>query len=536
LEAAALAAGAATIAFLDTRALFQQVTAQSIRETGHVVVRVYCDDLKGTQEIMDEQLRSDAAVLFAAAVSSPTTRLEARPDPLVFLPNLRLAYGVKKREKGTAELLARANANGLIFREAGVQRVFGMDSPLRETMLACFASSCGFGPRVFAAWVVPPGAFAPDMKLNVGDPCAHFASGVEAPKRKETGFTTKELPRAPWWNRAWELRASEGEPVDPKDGYGLKAEVELQFATYAEALEKKLSNKSFCVLMEGFEGSMKKLKPNGPVQVRMAVEKIYEQCERMGAAGVLHGDIKDLNACFRTWNSMGGPESDWDNIEVRMIDFDAQYVKLVPFVPAEVLTLVNFAGYMAFLRCYNDGRQPTSVWVGAAEQKLRPLLVKINDKYGDPVAPFARAFLQLSSENLVDSSNGFWGAVVNVVDEMQNPMRSTEVRKNPNRSTQPFRAYGLKNDEFEAARAFLYFVKNYFTRPDCTFGFNRHAESLPPRTPTIAKILSYVLSGDMSRAVEIAPTPDAELAIRTPPPAPAAPAAPPGSPSIIEFS
>jgi hypothetical protein len=452
-------------------------------------------------------------------------------DPRAWLPDLRLAYGLKVKEGGMEKLLARSKANGLVLRTAKYQYdSYGIQRQLRELMLCGLAASRGCGPRVFAAWVAPENGFSFTPKMNVGDPHEHFGDGVTTPKYEPNtvedgeGISKLSWPKGPHWSQPW------GADYDPatervsnkgENGDAVRRVVPPQ--NFAEARDGRAKWRRMYVLMEGFQGTVDQLTVTAGIdQVKKATDAIWQQCERMGATGFLHGDLKGGNMVARTWREDGQPVTDatpWDQCEVRAIDFDPYYVKVCPFVPADVLTLINAAGMFSTMRCFD--RPNAMPIIKHADGRIKTLVKKINEKYPQDDAPFAAAFRALPVT--YSTSQG--------PDFMQRAKPGLGAR-NPHAGKPP--QFQMLNDEFEAARAFRKYVKNYLENRCMSAGYRN--DDAPEDTPALARLLSYIKHGSQRKVNKIVRDPARPEEMLYAPVAPATPAAeavvpPPGAAS-----
>ena len=108
------------------------------------------------------------------------------------------------------------------------------------------------------------------------------------------------------------------------------------------------------VLMESFSGDMNALSVPHKAQKRRAVTELFRVFDEMGKAGILHCDMKPGNMVQRTWldKNIDGDAYSWNQIHICPIDFDPFFVKITPWLPWEVLSLINSAQYFAFLSCW----------------------------------------------------------------------------------------------------------------------------------------------------------------------------------------
>lgn len=444
------------------------VDAQVIMQTSHLTLAYKPVTNAASQKLVEELTRELSRPagwvgMRVIKVSDPPRVLFA-PDVRFFLPDFRLAYGLEKTDPRVKEIHDDANKWGLIRRTAYFdgKSKDPIERPLREAMLSSLAAANGFGPRIFAQWIVPEDAGNYQMFMNTSEPCAHFADGVLEVNRldaTDSKFNKNCIPSDAWCEDSnWTLRSAQ----IPR---ALKMP-DLR----TKALQQRLGWRSTCTLMEGFEGDVSKLDMKSDSQYSLFVDAVYEQCERMGQAGVLHGDIKIENSVYRTLKT-DDAQPDWDNIHVRLIDFDPYFCKLVPFVPTEVLTLINFAMYMTSAAC----RRPRWKLSAFALKKVNYLIKRVSDMYNENESPFAIAFLALGPTY------------------RRYKLPVTMVEADGYEALPPNRLPGeyiLYNDEWEAARMFRYNVAHYFE--DGCGGAYKNKEINDKGVPMIARMLSFI--------------------------------------------
>ncbi len=424
------------------------------------------------QKLIEEltlELSRDASEWVGHKVTRVTDQPKAltAPDVRFFLPDFGLAYGLETGDPRIEEIHANANKWGLVLRKGYSEVDATFEGPLREAMLSSLAASNGFGPRIFAQWIVPEEAHNYQMYMNTNETCSHFSDGLFEATRLDANdkkFDKYCIPSQPWCKRKnWTLDHSIAE-----------TSALIMPSLHKTAYDNGLQWKSTCTLMEGFEGDVFHLTMEHRHQYQLFIDAVYEQCERMSQAGILHGDIKLGNSVYRTTKTDDAiPEmKSWDKIEIRFIDFDPYYCKLVPFVPTEVLTLVNFAMYMTSAACRHEDWHLSEY----ALPKVNELLENINNKYNKNESPFAVAFLALGPtyrrfkvpESIVEK-DGY------ETYQPDPPRRSNE--------------YILYNDEWEMARMFRYNVAHYFEN-GCG-GRYRNSKNYK-HLPMIARMLSFI--------------------------------------------
>jgi len=402
------------------------------------------------------------------------------PDISLFLPNLRLAYGLEDKSK-IKRICNDADEWGLVLRTAFVDTDSvshkTIEHALREVMLSSYAAANGFGPRIFAQWIVPEDAYHYEMRMNVGEICEHFADGMAEVERLDSisdGFSLDNysIPSEPWCEKAnW---TNSGTRYNP-----FRVPLSREGADNAGLEWRKA-----CTLMEGFEDNVRRLKTKQPFQDSLFMDALFEQCERMSQAGILHGDIKMENSVYRVWKHAPG-DKDWNKITVRFIDFDPYFCKLVPFIPSEVLTLINFSLYMTSVTCYHKVPETGLSWRKLALEKIRPLLKEINKKYGNDASPVASAFRALRPAfQMFEVPQTMVGA-----DGKENAIRQRFEE-----------GWILYNDEWEAARMFRWNVAHYF-ETSCGGKYTNPQGGV--RAPMIARLLSFIMDGDQYLAPHI---------------------------------
>ena len=425
-----------------------------------------------TQKLIEEltlELSRDASEWVGHKVTRVTDQPKAltAPDIRFFLPDFGLAYGLETGDPRIEEIHANANKWGLVRREAH-SSVGGLSHALREAMLSSLAAANGFGPRIFAQWIVPctkdEQAHHYQMYMNTNETCSHFSDGLFEAKRLDANdkwFDKYCIPSQPWCKKSnWTL-----------DDTIAETSALIMPPQYITAHDNNLQWKSTCMLMEGFEGDVTKLKMEYPHQYELFVDAAYEQCERMSQAGALHGDVKLGNSVYRTAKT---DESSgvWDKIEIRFIDFDPYFCKLVPFVPTEVLTLVNFAIYMTSAACLREDWDLSEY----ALPKVNKLLENISNKYSGNESPFAVAFLALGPTYFRHE----------VPDFLVKKNGYQEMAPYPDRKSADSI---LHNDEWEMARMFRYNVAHYFENK-CGGRYRNDMDNM--HLPMIARMLSFI--------------------------------------------
>ena len=405
------------------------------------------------------------------------------PDHFLFLPPTRIAYGVTLQQAGVEKMFAPTKQNGIIMRQAiyDSKDIYGMQRMIREIMLGALAAAGGFGPRIFAAYVIPEEAHVPKMRINPGDDNACFADPLYRPESKENdaGAQPHNAPASAFydnpmfiWNAAGISLRNSGR-INPKTLSG-------DFKTHKSDEWGKM-----VVVMESFAGDMSNMRASEPQKV-LIVAELWRCTEKMSASGFLHMDNKYLNMVQRTWRKDGtpvGPGNQWDQIEIKAIDFDPKFVKLCPWLPTEVLMLINISCFLAFDRCFHGGND----LYRKALPRLKILQANVNEKYPDGIAGAFRAILPRSSDDRKgpDKFNGVAG-----------------YGQNPRASRYDEKIFQMFNDEWEAARAFMYYIQNYFDTI-----FRNHSCIWPGKVPSGTSILAQILSAVRHGTVERAQRP-----------------------------
>ena len=453
-------------------------------------------DLKEFCEDVNKKLRfPEAWVGYPVKEVVSQAKIVSGPDISLFLPDLRLAYGLEDKNK-IKRICNDADKWGLVLRTAFVDKDDishkTTEHALREVMLSSYAAANGFGPRIFAQWIVPENAYHYEMRMNVGEICEHFADGMAEVERSWT-FGRYSIPLDPWCQNAnW---TNSGKRYDPFQVPSSRQEANI--SENGPNKKMPLEWRKACMLMEGFEDNVARLRTSEPEQDSLFMDALFEQCERMGQAGILHGDIKMENSVYRVWKHAPG-DTHWNRITVRFIDFDPFFCKLVPFIPSEVLTLINFTLYMTSVTCNYKVPKTGLSWRTNALEKIRPLLKEINKKYGNDASPVASAFRALRPTFYQDE----------VPQTMVGP--DGKEREYIYRGEAGWILY---NDEWEAARMFRWNVAHYFER-GCGGRYINAQGGV--RAPMIARLLSFITDRSQYLAPEIWKNDEDDGAFRLP--------------------
>ena len=424
-------------------------------------------------------------------------------DPFVFLPPVRTCYGQHHDSPGIDSMYAASKQNGLLMRVAQpsiIEPVLTMERPLRELTLSCMAASYGFGPRVFAAWVTPVGVKRFGLTMNPGDDNAVYAdpmyNGVPADNLSE--YEPWQRPQYPW------AIGTVGLPEDKamwsgSDVTQFRGEVPPMYANLPETLDeyeadwvptdqaRKASWARMNVLMESFQSSMRYLTLTNERQDVETAKALIAVTRRMSEAGFLHCNIKDENTVYRTWrkdNTEVTATSSWDQIEIRYIDFDPIYCKLVPWLDANTLFVVNLTCYMAFDIVFN--------LTGVAN--TRP-------KFKEIIEDELRASFNLMNQQFPgkDGLVAVFRALAPGYSDALGPAQmpdakgeGDDMRKNPRSRGDKFDYYQTLNDPFEAARVFHRWTNHYLnTRDSRVFGLSSPSASLLARLIAIIRKVGF---------------------------------------------
>ena len=337
------------------------------------------------------------------------------PDHFLFLPPTRVAYGMSLNQKNIQYAFAPTKQNGLIYRVAYSKEddSFGINSPLRELMLAAYCASKGIGPKIFAAYIVPGqrGEYTPpQVKMNPGDPDELLADPIYRAEvqRKDEDYKAGLKPWAPWFHdkeyqrdlkhelRKWgnsppasklenKTAKAQWEQVhrsNQRGGIVERIEPINAYTPWSNEIVRTMPWDKMVVVMESYAADFR-----DPLDLTQTVfvDELFRCFTKMGEAGILHCDMKPLNMVQRTWyegKSRAKVLPIWNKVEIRAIDFDPYFVKLAPWLPTEVLALINAAEYFAYETC----RRSHSDVNDLAITKLKALVEICNEKYPTGVA------------------------------------------------------------------------------------------------------------------------------------------------------
>jgi ankyrin repeat protein len=235
--------------------------------------------------------------------------------------------------------------------------IYTLEEPLREQMLAGYAASHNFGPRIIAAWI-------------------------------ETNIY-KDPTRA-------------------------------------------------VQLMEGYRGDLKNLPCGTEEQTGMIIFALKHLCHKMAQAGILHGDIKSENIVC-------SPKPDninWQEVEMRAIDFDPKFVKFCPYISANTLELVNMTCILAHRRCWYKKCKSEDILTEAFAHSLQKDYVDIlNNQHAQE--NFSRNFATISKIYTLPNPDPTEPGILWIN------------QTSPNRNSM--------NDPKTTANAFLKFISHYLT-------------------------------------------------------------------------
>jgi len=450
------------------------------------------------------------------------------PDHFLFLPPTRVAYGMSLTQKNIANAFAPTKQNGIIYRVAYSRDGdrFGINSPLRELMLAAYCASKGIGPKIFAAYIVPGqrGEYTPpQVKMNPGDPEELLADPIYRAEvqSKDKDYKAGLKPWAPWFHDKeyqrdlnHELRKwGDSPPASMLDNKKAKAKWEQvhrsnqrggiveriepinAYTPWSNEIVRTMPWDKMVVVMESYTADCSKIgKYLSDHQQQLFVDELFRCFTKMGEAGILHCDMKPLNMVQRTWfdpkiddGTDDGTEQ-WNRIEIRAIDFDPYFVKLAPWLPTEVLALINAAEYFAYETCKRSHTDVNKL----AIKKLKELVETCNEKYQTGVAAAFRALTPY-----------FRGGLRAGPEKMNPGLHEDGTKNNPRWFTQTSdyeseRIYNMYADEWEAARAFNFWVRSYMEgRCDRFRNSNMNA---PEKAGMLERLLYWIKYQEPSKA------------------------------------
>ena len=409
-------------------------------------------------------------------------------DPFTFLPPMRTCYGQSYRSANLDKLYAASKQNGLIYRRSRPHQkemhLQSIQRPLRELVLSGIAASHGFGPRVFAAWVVPAGVDVPELRMNSGDTNAVFSDPMyEATVAQDlAAYERYQKPAKPWFkaggNVSWNGSAAETEAKEYATLPESLAEYETQTAYSPEPSPPYEGGwTSMNVLMEGFMGALVNLTLENDQQVRALAEELVRVFERMSAASFLHCQLTSLSVVYRTWRDDNTPvttTSPWNAIEVRVVNFDPVFCKVVPWLDGNVVFVINMLMFLAYERVHETKDRAFGAVIRAVMPTLKERFEQMNSEFP-------------GTEGLVAA----FRALRPGIDEQVGP--PTMPKESGNGMAENFRVkenlgeYMLNNDSFEAARAFARFASFWIAHE-----MREYASEPDPSSPILARLLALV--------------------------------------------
>jgi hypothetical protein len=398
-----------------------------------------------------------------------------------FLPPSSAAYGTTAWEEALPSMMQ----HGLVKRVAwaGEGNTTNITGCMRELYLAGHAASCGVGPKILVAYIQPGGSagragHVPSIEMNPGDPEERFANPLYEPKhvsKSEVTWNEADAPLDGWYleRKTW------AKTVEERNLSGNQAVLQNSYLpSYNLVANNVVANNvgrdprtydwlKMVVVMESYEGDMGHFKwPRGKLQRKKTVEALMKTFYKMGEAGILHCDMKAPNMVYRTWSDKG--KSGWSNIETMAIDFDPQFVKVVPWLPGPVIALINAACFFAWDVCFSKGR-----FQEYTMEPLKELHKEVMDKYPKGVAEAFRALVMFDGPG-------------------ENPFK-----RDP---TQPWWLADLFNDEYETAETFFHWFRMYLNR-NCS-AWKWFVDRAPPNASILARLLAMAQHGDPRRALD----------------------------------
>lgn len=393
---------------------------------------------------------------------------------LAFLPPAYVSYG--NNYEFFRKSVPSLRFHGLIKRVAWAKPQGGVNMThcLRELYIAGYAASCGVGPKILAAYVQPGGTrpgYVPGVRMNPGDPEERFANPLYEPKqvsKEEAVWDSADSPPEGWFRsrKLWSDTVeehNEGKKV-LEDDFAPSYNLMVQNPGANRRDPRSYDWKKMVVVMEAYEGDMQHfIMPHSAGQRKKTVEALMKTFYKMGEAGILHCDIKAPNVVYRTWSN--GKTKGWSNIETMAIDFDPEFVKVVPWLPGPVIALINAACFFAWDTCFRKAR-----FQKYTMEPLKKLHKEVMDNYPDGVAEAFRA-LTPDAEDI--------------------PFKQNDV--------QPGWLSSLFNDESEAAQSLHHWVRMYLIRGCDAW---KYSYGVPPNASMLARLLAMAQHGNPARALD----------------------------------
>jgi len=188
---------------------------------------------------------------------------------------------------------------------------FSFDEFVSEIMLFCLAASKGFGPTVYAAYVIPScESIVPTRNFQSNTTnCPHAMHKVTVPQ--------------PGW-----LCEESGKPVtDAKHA-----------CTQVIVMEYFASTLDYVVFRSTSD------------EYELIVQRIFRLCEQLSKTYILHCDLKANNVvCNTTKNG--------HDFDMRAIDFDPKFCKTLPSIPENFLAILNASLLLAQVKCALENKK-----------------------------------------------------------------------------------------------------------------------------------------------------------------------------------
>jgi hypothetical protein len=426
----------------------------------------------------------------------PTTNTERKEDRFVdafaFLPPMRTCYNQSLKSANVSTLFAACKQNGLLRRDVYFDddaTVKTLRRPMRELVLSTLAASSGFGPRVFAAWIVPAGVQPVLLSMNAGDKNAAFAdpmyNAFEASSLES--YKTYQKPAEPWLAQQEENNTNDGVRWDGKSGTASYANLPEELSDY-ELQHENRGWQQMTMLIESFEGVLKYMIIENEQQAQEVATQILSCMDLMSSAGIMHCALEDSRIVYRTWRSDNQnvtTTTPWDTAEVRVVDFDPVSVKLVPWLNSDALFVVNLAMLLAqSILSANDSVLKNKAVSDRIVPELKRRVELVKQQFPNDTG-FVSIFQSLKPARKGREETGptqlSYGNGIGVI---QNP-----------RVTDDADTFHVLNDPFEASRAFQTWVEEYI---------ELHSEGASTDSaPILSRLLSIVHATGFQNASNI---------------------------------